>query len=388
MQIPGRIKRTYKLGSIFILAGAILLIFVILLQSPKRKEAVDSGLPDFKNHPVYSTYHFPKDENVICIGIQPLWVFGGNITEIMKRDAILYQNLQKLGLKILFYPFLKGADVNFFVRNGDLDGGMCGDMPTLRIASTLDVVVPSLIDRGFDYIVANRYMLIKDLKGKRIGYPFGASAHHALLEAITSAGLSEEQVTLIPMDVTEMPEALQKRELDALAAWEPIVSQALMEVPGSTVIYRRHWLTFTYFRRDFADKHPEAMHQILAAEIRAIRWMLRSRQNLLQSSQWTIKAGEELSGERFGISAEQFVDIIIRDGMINIIPIISKADLQENGHLHREFRFLKALNKIPAASDWESVRKMFDRQIIKNILANPQKYPLDEFNYEIGGSDE
>ena len=384
MQTPSksRIKRV-ALG-ISCVAGVIAVIFVVGVFTHKEKTSIDRAPPDLQNHPIYSTYEFPKDETVISIGVQPLWIFANNISEIIQRDAILHHTLQKIGLQIRFYPFLKGADLNYFVQHGDLKGGMCGDMAILALATTLDIIVPALIDQGFIDIVATRTMLMRELKGKRIGYAFGSDAHYALLEALSSEGLTEKQVHLVPTDITDMQTALNANEIDACTSWEPTTSKLLMENPRAEIIHRSRYVGFLFFRKDFADRHPEAVRQIIAAEIRAIRWMLDSRDNLELSSRWAIEAIEKFIGTRYEFPPERFVDIVIQNAKVNAVPIIPALDLQENGHLHREFGFVKKLDKLPVSTDWEHVRAMFDRGVINHVLSKPHQYRLDEFVYERG----
>ncbi len=56
------------------------------------------------------------------------------ISESMKRDEVLRRVLSKQGIKIRFYSFLKGADVNFFIKRGNLEAGIGGDIPALTAA--------------------------------------------------------------------------------------------------------------------------------------------------------------------------------------------------------------------------------------------------------------
>lgn len=65
---------------------------------------------DLRSHPLYSSYSFDRSRGVLHLGIQPFWVFEGNVAEIMKRDVILREGLKDLGLQIRFHSFLKGKD--------------------------------------------------------------------------------------------------------------------------------------------------------------------------------------------------------------------------------------------------------------------------------------
>jgi ABC-type taurine transport system substrate-binding protein len=367
-----------------LLVGLIVLAAVMFSLKGDIKPPLISAPFDLSRHPVYSTYRFEKDKGTLHFGIQPLWIFEGNVAELMKRDGILREKLRELGLVMHFHAFLKGEDINFFIRSGDLQGGLLGDMPTLTIASNMGMTIPALVDRGFNSIVANRFILVKDLKGMRVAYPSGSFSHHALLEELLSEGLTERQVNLIPMDVSEIPRAFQAGHIDAFAAWEPAVSIALKSRPSATVIHRSRYLGFVVFTRDFADKHPEAVREILAAEIRAIRWMQSDSQHVRQSSEWAIQTGVIFTGEQVARSPEQFGGIIAESGDLNLVPIIAEEDLRENGHLCREFEFLKAMGRIPQATEWRDVERQFDVKIVKEILGHPKKYRLNEFDYEIG----
>ncbi len=369
---------------ILLLVAVILLILVVLQPWEKTKSRKAPALVDLRKSPIYSTYVFPKDEKIINFGIQPMFTFAGSIAEVMDRDSILRQDLEKLDLEIRFHAFLKGQDVNFFVKRGDLQGGMCGDMPVLTIAADVDVIIPAITHQGFGYIVAHRHMLLSDFKGKRIAYPEGSLAHYLLLAALTSEGLNEEQVDLVAMDIDELPRALANGKIEAFAAWQPVVSTTLNTVPGSVIIHGSRSLGFVYFRKDFADRHPDAVRRILAAEIRAIRWVLSNNRNILLSSKWAIQRANRSFRVTTEISPAQFADSISKIALMNLDPIIPQNDVRQNGHLHREFDFLKSLGKIPPTSRWDAVRGEFNREIIKQILREPKRYRLDEFRYEMG----
>jgi NitT/TauT family transport system substrate-binding protein len=257
-------------------------------------------------------------------------------------------------------------------------------MPVITAAATLDIIIPTLIQQGFTSVIANHSMLIRELRGKKIGYAFGSNAHYALLKALSSGGLSEAQVNLIPMDVTMMPEALATGEIDAFSSWEPTSTIALTKYPENVVIHRYLSSGYIYFVKSFSDKRPEVVRQIVAAEIRALRWMQSNKQNLLQASKWALQAGENLTNHKLELSVEQNASLGESDILgLTSAPIIPQNDLRQNGPLHMEFEFLKTLAKIPASTNWEKVHSSFDLQIMIDALANSKEYKLNDFNYDI-----
>jgi NitT/TauT family transport system substrate-binding protein len=340
--------------------------------------------PDLSNHAIYSNYDFNNTENVVNLGTQPFFSPTGFITEAMKRDTVLHNALSGSGFEIRFFPFLKGNDVNFFLRRGDIDVGICGDMPTITAAATMDITVSSIIQQGFTSIVARRPMLIRELKGKRIGYALGSNAHYALLRALSSDGLNEALVHLIPMDVNKMPEALRAGKIAAFSAWEPTPTITLMKYPTYTIIHRYISSGFMYFTRAFSENHPEIVRQILAAELRALKWMKSSRKNRLLASEWCIQTCRDLTNQNIGLTADQ--NLLLAEGDIiglHSLPFIPRNDLSPDGPLHSEFELLKALGKISVSARWEKVYNSFDLQIITDVLTNSENYRLKEFNYRI-----
>lgn len=169
-------------------------------------------------HPLYSQYEFSSDDNVIDFGTQPLWVPTSNISETIARDAILRATLANLGFTLRLHPFFKGDDINYFMRSGDLEGGIVGDMPAIRLAAQHDLTVVSIIQKGFAAIVSQEIFLVEELRGKRVAYPLGSNAHYYLLKTLREAGLDQGDVTLAAFDVNAMAAALQTGEVDAFAA--------------------------------------------------------------------------------------------------------------------------------------------------------------------------
>jgi len=91
---------------------------------------------------------------------------------------------------------------------------------------------------GNDMIVAKAGIkTVKELKGKTIGVEVGFVDHLLLLNALTSAGLTEKDVKIKNVKTDETPQALKSGQVDAIAAWQPNSGAALREVPGSTAIF-------------------------------------------------------------------------------------------------------------------------------------------------------
>jgi sulfonate transport system substrate-binding protein len=369
-------------------AGVALLVVLVVLNNREEPQAPSVSTPDLSVHPIYSKYDFSKEANVIDVGVQPL-LPTGTVTEAMKRDAVLREALAEKGMEIRLHHFLKGADVNFFLRRGDLEVGIGGDMPAITAAAEFKALVVGMIQQGFCAIVATKHMLMEELRGKRVGCAFGSNAHYALLNALSFAGLQESDVRLVSLDVNEMPDALAQGRIDAFCAWEPTPSIALTRFEDQVVIHRSLSSGYLYFSPSFAEEHPEALRLIVASQFRAMRWLWRAPENLADASRWTLEAGQNLSGQAPVLSAKQYGRLARTDMLgLSPMPTIPKKDLAPEGRLALEFEFLKNSGNVSSTARWDEVRSCFDRTILREVISAPREYRLATYQYRAEGGSE
>lgn len=108
------------------------------------------------------------------------------------------------------------------------------DHPDLRIILT--------VTEGLYEVVARRSAGIAsaaDLRGKRIGVFERTSAAYFLHGLLANAGLSEADITVVPLRPREMAPALADGQVDAVAIWEP-ESERSRAVLGKDAIGIRH----------------------------------------------------------------------------------------------------------------------------------------------------
>ncbi len=99
------------------------------------------------------------------------------------------------------------------------------------------------------HIVARRSAGVRtasDLRSKRIATSPDTSAHFNLVKTLQSAGLSEQDVTVIGMTPPEMPAALSRGDVDAVSVWEPAAEQSARILGADAVI-----LQGPYYRERF-----------------------------------------------------------------------------------------------------------------------------------------
>ena len=290
---------------------------------------------------------------------------------------------RRLTTEIRFHPFLKGADVNRFLIKGELEGGIGGDMPAIGACVGARAAIVSLADNNFTSIIGRKSILLGDLKGRRIAYAFGSNAHYAVLKALSTVGLGESHVVLVRMEVDKMPTALAAGEVDAFSAWEPTPSVALRTVDGTKTVGRRLSSGYLYFSPAFVRDHPELARLVLAAQVRALGWLVQTRENLLRASQWAIEAGGALSGAQPKLSAKDYAEVTEEAlRRISFLPVIPESDLSDKGHMFQAFQFLQEIGKVPSTVSWDDIRSCFDVGPMNDVLGRFHELRLDDVPVE------
>lgn len=339
--------------------------------------------PDLASHPLYATYQFDREGKAVDFGTQPLAVPVGVISAVMQHDQILKKALAERGWEFRIHDFLKGPDINFFLQRGDLDLAVAGDWPTITFAASQDITVVGLAKQGFSAIVSKKFSRLEELKGKRISVALNTTAHYGLLVALKNVGLKEADVTLVPVENNEVGEALTQGRVDAFAAWEPVLSNTLRTHPEFKVMQRFLNNSYLYFSRDFLKNNPDVAELLIAAYIRALRWMRQDDASLIRAVEWNLASSEKLLGKPSGLSVQDVAKTTTEDILkIAHSPVVPRQDLSNNGSIHRAFTFLQGQGKIPANVPWEKIAASFDRTLIDKVLADPKKYQLLQFNYE------
>ena len=326
-------------------------------------------------------YGLNRNSPAIDVGIQPLGVPSGVLSSVMRRDGILLAKLKGMGNPLLTYPFQRGADMLPALADGRLDAALLGDMPTLLAAAAGNVLIVGLVKQSPTAIVARGGSQVGALAGKRIAYVEASSAHQTLLQGLSSAGLSEKNVRLVPMRVDEMPAALARGEIEAFAAWEPAPSIALANSEANRIVFRGSSSDYFVVSREVAKRFPQAVNALVAAYVRAIEWLRLSLRNQEKAAQWVKDDAETFSGKKSDISLAQIAAITRRE-LLNI-PSAPRIIVNPRAQppLKNEFDFLKGLGKLPADASWANVESAMGNDILVNVLTDTRLFETGRFDY-------
>lgn len=145
-------------------------------------------------------------------------------------------------IKMEIVLLASSPDIKNALITGSADFGVVGltaslagaaqDEPIRVIASAADggSAIVARIDRGINSV--------GDLKGKKIGYPAGASQDILLRLTLEQAGIDPtKDVTLVKLGFTDMAPALERGDIDAFCSAETGPSDALVKGNTKLVVY-------------------------------------------------------------------------------------------------------------------------------------------------------
>lgn len=322
-----------------------------------------------------------QEKTVIAIGMQPLWTPSAGILQVMVRDGILKKRLAPLNLEIALKGMANGIEVNKSLLDGTTQVGVGGDMPTLLACIGQSVEVMSLIDVSFTSIVASRRIIPTDLKGKRVAYTPGTNGHFGLLRVLSASGVVLDDLELVIMEVKEMPTALATGRIDAFTAWEIIPTLAISRYPNFQRISRTTTTGYLYMNAAFVKKMPRAAKEILAAQVRAMLWMVTDQSHLLKAAGWAKDFGAGHSKLMAEIDEGDIFDLMNFElRPFSGSPQIPRAFYEEGGKLAKAMHFLQSIGQIPETESWQNTRQCFDTLHMREVLADSIRYQLSEFN--------
>ena len=138
---------------------------------------------------------------------------------------------------------------------------------------------------------------IADLKGKRVGTPFGSTSHYQLMAALKQAGLGAKDLDLENMRPQEIASAWKNGDIDAAFIWDPVLAKikyADKVVKVAQTVKRDQYdqsgkKTGTTAKLEMVDKVEKDPHTILAASGGIARKGFAAFDGLVVDAQWAAK---------------------------------------------------------------------------------------------------
>ena len=207
----------------------------------------------------------PKE---IRIGTQK----GGFFPAVKARHTV-EDVFKPLGVDIKWVDFQFGPPLLEAINVGSVDFGYVGDSPPIfaQAANARIRYVAAVKQEGSTQAIIvpqdSPIKTLADLKGKRVAFGKGSSAHNLLVAALEKAGLAWTDITPAPLAPADATAAFVKGSVDAWSIWDPYFASAELKEHARVIALDKdvHKPNSFYIAgADFVDKYPALVARLNA----------------------------------------------------------------------------------------------------------------------------
>ena len=169
-------------------------------------------------------------------------------------------------IEIKWVEFTSGPPLLEAMSVGSVDFGAVGDSPPVfaqAAGANIVYVAGSPITNGQGILVppTSPIRTIADLKGKRVGFTKGSSAHNIVIATLEKAGLTYADITPVYLSPPDAGPAFANGSIDAWAIWDPYFAIGETKQNGRILVNAREVAktnSFYIANRDFAKSTARA----------------------------------------------------------------------------------------------------------------------------------
>lgn len=193
---------------------------------------------------------------------------------ILRRQATLEALFAPHGVVVRWVEFTSGPPMLEALNAGALDFGATGDTPPIFAqAARADLLyVGAQPARGDSQAIIVRdggpVHALADLKGRRVAYTRGSSAHNVVVGALAQVGLTPADIQSVPLQPSDAAAAFRSGAIDAWAIWDPFLAIAEQD-PTTRVLAQASDVapSNSYFlgSRAWVTRSPDQVMAILGA---------------------------------------------------------------------------------------------------------------------------
>jgi len=197
---------------------------------------------------------------------------GGFFPAVRQRHTV--ENFfAPLGIDVKWVDFQFGPPLLEAINVGSVDFGYVGDSPPIfaQAANARIRYVAAVKSEGNTQAIIvpkdSPIRTLADLKGKRVAFGKGSSAHNLLVAALEKAGLTWSDITPAPLAPADATAAFVKGSVDAWSIWDPYLALAELKQGARVIAFDKdvHKPNAFYIAStDFVEKYPAQVARLNA----------------------------------------------------------------------------------------------------------------------------
>jgi sulfonate transport system substrate-binding protein len=210
---------------------------------------------------------------------------------LARQQATLEKHFKPQGIDVKWVEFSSGPPMMEAMNVGSIDYGAVGDSPPVFAQAAGAAIVYAAgqpITNGQGILVPQNSAIksIADLRGKRIGFTKGSSAHNITVQTLEKAGLTYADVTPVYLTPPDAGPAFANGSIDAWAIWDPYFAIGETKQNGRILVNASEITktnSFYIANRDFAKNHGSVLQQIIDVTASTAKWAEQHRDEVAKS---------------------------------------------------------------------------------------------------------
>jgi len=225
------------------------------------------------------------EAKILRIGTQK----GGPILMAERQQRGMEALLNPLGVEVKWLEFAFGPPIMEAIRVGAIDIGYAGDAPPIFAqAAKTDLLYLAAVPASAEGILlppGSELKKLSDLKGKRVAFARGSSAHNMTIAAIEKAGLSLSDIQQTPLAPADAAAAFERGAIDAWTIWDPFY--AIHEArPGVRTLVTSDGIaeqnSFLLGARSFVEANQNLTREVVAEFTRVCEWAAANKSEVVR----------------------------------------------------------------------------------------------------------
>jgi len=210
---------------------------------------------------------------------------------IARQQATLETHFASQGIDVKWIEFSSGPPMLEAMNVGSIDYGAVGDSPPVFAQSAGANIVyaagqPITNGQGILVQANSPIRTIADLKGKRVGFTKGSSAHNIIVQTLEKAGLTYADITPVYLTPPDAGPAFANGSIDAWSIWDPYFAIGETKQNGRVLVNASEITktnSFYIANRDFAKNHGAVLQQIIDVTTVTAKWAESHRDEVAKS---------------------------------------------------------------------------------------------------------
>jgi len=210
---------------------------------------------------------------------------------ITRQRGTLEKHFAPQGIEVKWVEFSSGPPMMEAMNVGSVDYGAVGDSPPVFAQAAGAAIVYAAgqpITNGQGILVPKDSPIrsIADLKGKRIGFTKGSSAHNVVVQTLEKAGLTYADITPVYLTPPDAGPAFANGSIEAWAIWDPYFAIGETKQNGRILVNAREVTktnSFYIANRDFAKNNSAILRQIVEVTTVTGQWAEQHRDDVARS---------------------------------------------------------------------------------------------------------